>query len=52
MPLWFGKQYMKWGGVSLLALVFVGYSQLQRGFYSDEQRKMFLHYQQKLEQDK
>lgn len=52
IPLWFGRQYLKWGGASLLALVFVGYAQLQRGFYMDEQRKIFLNYQQQLEQDR
>jgi len=42
MPLWMGRQYLKWGGVGILALIFVGYSTLQRGFYGDDQRKMFM----------
>ena len=52
VPLWMGRQYLKWGGTALLALVFTGYAQLQRGFYMDEQRKMLLNYQQKNEQDR
>lgn len=52
VPLWYGKQSLKWGGATVLSLIFVGYAQLARGFYSDEQRKMFLNYQQNLEQDK
>ena len=45
VPLWFGKQSLKWGGPTVMSLIFVGYAQLSRGFYSDEQRKMFLNYQ-------
>ena len=45
VPLWYGKQSLKWGGATVLSLIFVGYAQLARGFYSDEQRKMFLNYQ-------
>jgi hypothetical protein len=44
IPLWLGKQFLNWGGTTILALVFIGYSQLQRGFYMDEQRKLFLNY--------
>jgi hypothetical protein len=44
VPLWFGRQSIKWAGITVLSLIFVGYAQLQRGFSSDEQRKMFLNY--------
>jgi hypothetical protein len=36
VPLWFGKQSIKWGGITILSLIFVGYAQLQRGFNNDE----------------
>ena len=44
VPLWFGRQSIKWAGITVLSLIFVGYAQLQRGFSNDEQRKMFLNY--------
>ncbi len=46
IPLWYGRQNIKWGGITILSLIFVGYAQLQRGFNNDEQRKLFLNYQQ------
>lgn len=45
VPLWFGRSLLKWGGMSVLSMVFVGYGQLQRGFYTDDQRKVFMNYQ-------
>ncbi len=52
IPLWFGRSLLKWGGSLILTMVFLGYGQLQKGFYTDDQRKMFLNYQKELEKDK
>lgn len=52
VPLWLGRQYIKWSVISVLICVFLGYALLQRGFNQDEQRKLFLDYQQRLEKDK
>ena len=52
MPLWMGRNFMKWSGTSLFIILFVGYLQLQRGFQQDNQRKLFTDYQSKLDVEK
>lgn len=52
IPLWMGRQLIRWSGFNILVLIFLGYALVQRGLNQDEQRKLFLDYQQKLELDK
>jgi ABC-type enterobactin transport system permease subunit len=44
VPLWMGRQVLKWTGIQFLITMLVGYSMLQKGYNQDEQRKLFLDY--------
>lgn len=52
IPLWFGRHIMRWCAIGLLQLVFICFALLQRGFYFDEQRKLVVDLQSKLERDR
>ena len=45
VPLWMGRQLMKWSGTSLFFLLLLGYMQVQTGLQHDNQRKLFVDYQ-------